>query len=177
MALWQADIEKQIGEERWTNRYILDSVTLAGAHAVALQIVALERAVHSTAVTFNRVRTSDQVQNTDVYAVDDLGTLGQQVYGGEYMPLHNVAVVDFNTSEGRPSRKYLRLPFYEEHNVNGNVSQALINLLMTSYATPLLNINSFVDVDGQEFFSASVKRRVGMRQLRRGSKRRVQPII
>jgi hypothetical protein len=42
----------------------------------------------------------------------------------------------------------------------------------TNYAQGLVDLLGFVDVDGQEITSGSVYPFVGMRQLRRGSKRK-----
>jgi hypothetical protein len=178
MALWNVDIEKLLSGEYWTNRYIVDALNLADAATVADQIVELEKNIHRTNVLFTKVRTSDQTPNTDVYRVRSINQFGELTpVAGQMLPLWNVLRVDFSTGSGRPSRKYLRLPIYEGDIDDGQFNTGFLATMGTSYATQMLNIAEFVDVDGEAFTEATVVPFMGMRQLRRGSKRRTQPIL
>lgn len=177
MALWNVDIQKKLGDERWTNRYILRADTITMADGVAQLIYNYERSVHSPAVEFERIRTSDRIPDTDVYIINELHTFGLFNYDGERTPLWNVAVVLFETLMGRPSRKYLRIPIHESQMSGDNLGSGLIAALDQNYAQPMWQLPEFVDVDDQRFVGASVQPTVGMRQLRRGSKRKLQTII
>lgn len=177
MPLWALDVEKSMGGEYWTNRYILETATLAEATAPAGQIVAAERAIHLDLVTFERYRISDQVPNTDNYVVVPLGSLGLvAAAGSEWLPLFNVVRVDFSPASGRPSRKYLRLPLTDGQVVNGKLTTTHRGIFQDNYAAVVLAVGAYVDVDGQDLVTAQVHPNVGMRQLRRGSKRN-QPVL
>jgi hypothetical protein len=179
MPMFAMDSQKVLNGEFWTNRYMIEATDLATATTAAAFIRDKERNVHSTIVTFDKYRVSDTVVGTDVYQVVNDNVQGTRAApNGEWMPLFCVLRVDFNTvGGGRPSRKYLRLPLYEDDCYQGNTAQAIRTLVLTSYAGPLIGLANFVDVDGQAFSSASASLAVGMRQLRRGSKRRALPII
>ncbi len=178
MALYSVDIEKVLLGEFWSNRYIVEAETLIDAHASALDIVALERAVHKTVVTFTKYRTSTTAEGDDLYFITALNSTGLDGSGGDWLPLFLVARVDFSTAGGgRPSRKYLRLPLGENEVTNNSIIPAVVANINGSYATPMAALGSYVDVDGQAFIAGSCNPFVGMRQLRRGSKRRALPII
>ena len=178
MPLWSLDIEKSIPGEFWTNRYIINTPDLSSAVLIGNQIVSIERAIHKPGVTFTRFRVSDMDPNTDVYSIVAValpGTAPANVTGG--LPLFNVVRVDFNTGQGRPSRKYLRTPIAEDQQADGTLAAAYATFIHTNYTIPMLGIDEFVDVDGQAFTSGATHQYVAMRQLRRGSKRRAAPVL
>jgi hypothetical protein len=179
MPLFQMDSQKVFQNEYWTNRYILNATDLATAVTAAAFIRAAEKAVHYDIVTLDKYRVSDMLPGTDVYQVISDNVAGSRsTGGGDYLPLFNVVRCDFNTvGGGRPSRKYLRIPLGEGEQTAGVLAPAVITFFMTNFVTPLVSLGNFVDVDGQAFTTGSVHRLVGMRQLRRGSKRKQQPII
>jgi hypothetical protein len=177
MPLFAVDVQKKLGAEYWTNRYLVQLASIDDAGAAVGSIVDAERAIHWTGVTFDRTRVSDLVAGTDLFRIYQHGTLGLAAFVGEYIPLFNVVVVDFQPALGRPSRKYLRTPVFEANIANGEFAQSWIDQVTTQYVTPMLAVASFRDPDNQTFVSGAMKRAVGMRQLRRGSRRRTLPII
>jgi hypothetical protein len=179
MPLFQMDSQKVYQNEYWTNRYILSATDLSTAVTAAGFIRAAERACHYDIVTLDKYRVSDMVQGTDVYQVISDNVAGTRASsGGQFLPLFNVIRVDFNTvGGGRPSRKYLRAPIGEGEQNGGVLDPAVITFYMNNFVTPLVALGNFVDVDGQAFSTGSVFRLVGMRQLRRGSKRKATPVI
>lgn len=178
MPLWNVDVEKKLGEEYWTNRYVVEEATIQAAVPLAEQITAWERAVHATGVTFTKWRVSDRVPNTDVFITLALNQPGLWNPGAvEFLPLFNVVRVDFSTGVGRPSRKYLRCPIPEGQQQDGTLIPSMITFVNNSYATPLATAAWYVDVDGEAIIQGQTWPFVGMRQLRRGSKRRLQPVI
>jgi hypothetical protein len=178
MPLWKVDVEKLFGAEYWTNRYIVDAPDIDTAGSKAAAIAQIERTVHRDLVTFTRWRVDDGVKDTDVFMITTMNVPGQYAAGAfPWLPLFNVAVVDFAVTLGRPSRKYLRLPLLEEDVHNGQLIAGVITHLNTNYVNPLVMLEGYVDVDGQNILSGAVKPAVGMRQLRRGSKRKAQPVI
>lgn len=179
MPKWSVDIEKLLRGEYWTNRYWVKDDNMAQALISADMLYTSERAIHKNNVLFTKLRVSDGLPNTDVYQIVNLNTFGVQVPQGDELPLFCIVRVDFNTEGGgRPSRKYLRLPLNDVNMVaEGKLDTEFIGGIMEYYATPLVGFASYVDVDEQNIVSASVWPWVGMRQLRRGSKRKLEPIL
>lgn len=179
--LWSCDIEKSLEGEIWTNRYILNTPDLPSARIAAQSIVNAEQNVHADIVNFLRFRVSDLTPGTDVYSIVDINEVGEvntsELVPNSHLPLFNVVRVDFTVEAGRPSRKYLRCPVFEEWQANGVLAQPTIDFFNINYVGAMTAIQAFVDVDGQAIIGGSVSARVGMRQLRRGSKRRGTPIL
>jgi hypothetical protein len=172
---WAIDVEKELLGEYWTNRYIVVAPDLAGATAAGLSIATMERAFHKTPVLFTKMRASDGQTGTDIYSVQNLNYFGQQAANGEHLALFNVMRVDFNVSGGgRPSRKYYRCPIGEGEQASGKFLIEFLNGIAPSIQA-LVDFTPYVDVDGQPIVSGSVYPNVGMRQLRRGSKRATPP--
>jgi hypothetical protein len=177
MARFQADVQKVYQGEYWTNRYILEAADLAAATLAAHEIVDNERNIHSTLITFDKLRVSSVAEGDQEYAIESLTGNGEYNAGVLLVPLFNVVRVDFNCATGRPSRKYLRGCIGNENQVGPNLLPAYWTIVGTSYVTLMLNVPGFVDVDGQPFTSGVTMQRIGMRQLRRGRRKREAPVI
>jgi hypothetical protein len=172
--LWVADIEKMLQGEYWTNRYIIEAGTMGAAETIAGTIMGLEKSIHNTGVLFTRYRVSDGQPNTDVYQVTQANVFGENNGDGtSLLPLFNVLRADFTTAGGgRPSRKYLRGIIAESHVSFNSLNADFRANIAASYVNPLVNLVGYVDVDGQQIVSGSLYPFVGMRQLRRASKRK-----
>lgn len=177
MALFTLDIEKQLDAEFWTNRYIISAPDLQTATLVSATVLDLERLVHLVAVTFTKYRVADILPGTDLFNIVPINQPGQRGSVTTLLPLFNTIRVDFGVEQGRPSRKYLRGTLTENDIEFNTVSTVLRDFVLNTYALPLVAQGFYVDVDGQDITSASVFTDVQMRQLRRGSRRRTQPII
>lgn len=178
MPLFSLDIQKSLRGEFWTNRYILNADTLLAATPDAVLIVEAERAITIADVQFVSYRISDQIKGTDQYIVVPIGTFGLRVTSTQALPLFDVLRVDFGVGLGRPSRKYLRGVLSEQDQTNyGELDLAAVTYFTNNYATPVKDVAGYVDVDGQDITSGRVYGQVGMRQLRRGSKRKEKPVI
>jgi len=172
LGLYYVDIEKAYQNEFWTNRYVIAASSPSAGAATADSLVAVERTLHYTPILITRYRISDDVPLTDNYFIKTVNLAGQSVVAGDLLPLFNVLRCDFNVvSGGRPSRKYFRGCLLEaDITFNDLVAGALTN--RQNQCNQFITIQNFLDVDGQTFASASVSPKVGMRQLRRGSKRK-----
>lgn len=178
-ATYSLDIQKQMGGEYFTNRYMLDIASAAGGYDAAAAIYAAERAIMLEAVAFISYRISSVVVGDDDYIIVPLGTNGQRTVGAAAaLPLFNVVRVDFAVTTGRPSRKYLRGILVEgDQSDFGVINSTLLGFVDTNYTAYLVALSEYVDVDGQAIISGRAISNVGMRQLRRGSRRRTEPII
>lgn len=172
-ALFVADIEKMFQGEYWTNRYCLAVADVAAGVTIAQQIVACERNITAGDVLFTRLRVSDAVKGTDNYAIHNINQFGLRPVDPSLLPLFNVLRVDFSTfGAGRPSRKYLRGVLGEGNIAFNTINATTIEFYESNYVTPMLAIDSYVDVDNQAFSAGSIYPFVAMRQLRRASKRK-----
>jgi len=183
MALYQVDVEKSFGGEFWTNRYVINSSTLENADEGADIIVARERIFHRESVQFTKVRTRTFVAGDDTYSSRPLSGSGEVPPSGALLPLFNVIRVDFPAEGGgRPSRKYYRIgicagDMADDFIVNNTILSLTESGLAGMIAELAGNATPFVDVDGQELSDPTAFATIAMRQLRKGSRRRTEPIL
>lgn len=176
MALYQVVIQKSLGTEFWVNDYTVDASSADGARVKGLQIADLEKVIHHNDVLFTSMRVRLNInlgEQGTVYTLSFHGTGGD--YG--YAPLFNVARIDMSPTLGRPGRKYLRLPCPTASIVGGRWAQSSLDSINDAYCIPLQNLGGIVKPNGQVITVIRMNSVVGMRQLRRGSKRRLEPII
>jgi hypothetical protein len=179
MALYSLDIEKVLAGEYWTNRYILNSASPPDPFTGPVNaILAAERSITADEVQFTKLRVSDNDPGTDVYSIRALNLPGLRTgVFTDLFPLFVTVRVDFTVGTGRPSRKYLRGVLKEGDSVFNAIQQPALDLFQTSYANAVAGVPEYVDVDGQDILSGAVILAPAMRQLRRGSKRKLAPII
>ena len=174
--VWEIAIEKSLGTEYWINVYHADVVTQAEAKQVGDEIVGVERGVTQIQVGFTKMRVrqiSEIAQAGTVYPIGLPGAMADSIY----LPLFVVARIDIAVPSGRPDRKFIKSPAPASLVTNGMWSAPAQNLYNGSYCTPLLAVENICDRSGQPYLSAAVSPVVGMRQLRRGSRKRTQPVI
>jgi len=178
MGLYFMDSEKSYQNEYWSNRYVISAATLAEAVAVAADIRAIERASTYNVALLTKYRVSTSAAHDDVYQIVNDNVAGSKIAGSATLPLFCRIRFDFNAfGGGRPSRKYWCPPLTEDEVADGVLNSTALAAYNTSYLQPLVALGEFVDVDAQAFTSGSIFPKVAMRQLRRGSKRKLLPII
>lgn len=171
--VYEVTIKKSLNSEEWANVYYVRANNLAeaGDHAVDI-IETIERPRHMDFVTFESYRVRP-VGTSDQGTTIPIGLNGLTA-GGAFLPLFAVLRVDLATSLGRPSRKFYRLPINESWQNNGQLVEEFF-LQMNVFFAGAINPTAtpwLCDVDGQEIIAARPYRNVGMRQLKRGSKRK-----
>lgn len=173
MPLYQADIEKRISSEFWSNRYIINAPDFAQATEIADNLVFHERALHTTAVSFTRFRVSTTAIDDGIYTIVPINAAGLRTTGTALLPLFNTLRFDLSAAVGRPSRKFYRGVLSE-----GDIAGDAIVVDFTSFATTLAgNLGTeigpgVVDPQGTVLLSVTVHPFVQMRQLRRSRRRR-----
>lgn len=175
----QFDIEHSFAGNTWTNRYLTaslpadpDSVTLMDA------LVAAHRPILSSLALVTRVRHSSLADNDDDYIIKQYNLAGTYVIAGNsQLPLWCTARVDFNTTAGRPSRKYLRGAVAEVDIDNGVFTGVMIATRMPNYIAAILLLDAIVDPQGDTFLSGTLAPALQMRQLRRGTRRQATPVL
>lgn len=178
MAVWKVDIEKLMEGEYWTNVYYVEADTLEDASLIGNEIVGIEESITLDLVTFTKFRTSDLTPNTDVYITTIVNETGDVASGGQDpLPLFNVVRFDLSVPVGRPGRKYMRGVLADSTQNFNSLTPAMITVLNDNYAVPLAGLVGVVNKDGQALSTVTTFPFVGMRQLRRGSKRKATPVI
>lgn len=169
-------IEKLYQGEYWTNVYWFSGAISAVQGASIADLIAIERSVHLSPVLITKVRIDDAVPLTDQFVTETINLFGLRTIGSEHMlPLFNVVRVDLTAGLGRPSRKYYRGALHEG-DVNFNtIAPATVSFYNTDVAAALASLSGFVDVDGTDITAGTTHPFVGMRQLRRGSKKKTTP--
>lgn len=162
--------------EYWTNVYYIEAPG-GDVSAVDIQgIVNAERDVLLAQATITKARVDDNVPNTDNYVTVNYNVQGNRAGAptDTILPLYVVGRVDINAIAGRPSRKYLRCVLQESDTSMTAITGPSLTALQ-AYATAITAVPGLVDIDGQTFTSATVFPAPGMRQLRRGSKKKLTP--
>lgn len=187
MALYQIDIEKRATAgahtgEYWTNRYIVDAADLDAADTEASYITGIEEAIHGTNVLFTKRSTRDMNPATDIYRTTPLNQAG--TYGGtgmntDLLPAMLCVRVDFAVAVGRPSRKFYHLLLGEAAQSNGQWATQVLYDINTNMGLFFAGSGhpNLVDPDGQPLTSGAALPIITVHQFRRGSKRKLQPII
>lgn len=176
MPTFQVDVQKEGAGEFWSNRYYLFGADISGAHVNAIALAAAEAGILFSGFSITKVRTSTLAPNDDQFLVTSLETPGARTALEDVYPLFNVVRVDFSKGAGRPYRKYYR-GCIDAANVSGttitgtNLLDALDNFLDT------LSSLENQTAEGEVLAKGVVIPRIAMRQLRRGSRRRTEPII
>jgi hypothetical protein len=161
--------------EYWTNVYWTETNDMAIAIAAGNDIVNAEKAIHSSLITITKFRVDDGQANTEISDTTVLNVAGTWESNlADLMPLFVVGRVDFKVvGGGRPSRKYLRGVFIEQEATMASITAPAIARLQT-YATAIAAAN-VCDPQGQQVSSGAPFPAPAMRQLRRGSKKKVTP--
>lgn len=176
MPQYRVQVFKRIGAngKEWSNSYHVRAADLTAADVFAADIAAAEIAIHKANVQFVRYRVSTELEGDNSFLTIPLNVFGAVPVASGQLPLFNTVRVDFAVFGGRPSYKYLRLPIEENETADGSVGSPLAGQIETAYMVPLVSMSpsdpaqpGLVDEDGNGFTSASVKREIQERQLRR----------
>jgi hypothetical protein len=183
-AIFKVDIQKLAGAEYWTNVYHLQAEDITSAAEIAGDvIVAYERSIHHTGVTFNRLRTSTLTPDDLIYISTPLTGGGDITPASHANALFDVIRIEIGVSGlGRPSAKYYRGCLQKDDWTGGGaLTGTKIDFHQDALALMTANVASagglMVDPQGQEWASFACATFYGMRQLRRGTRRRTEPII
>lgn len=179
MARFLIDIQKRLASEWWTNTYIVEAADIDEARILGNKIVIAERAFHSGRVTFDKMRVSTLTRGDNVYITEPGSVTGQLPTDQPPLPLFCTVNVVFGTGANRPARKYYRVVARtNDINAEGEWSNNLVATVQGALEN-LINVEQvpLFDRGGDRVVTVVVQRPVGMRQLRRGSKRRQRPVI
>lgn len=177
VAIFQIDTQFNLATEYWTNVWHVQCADVAAALINADILMETIAANSHPTVIGNKARVSAYPLSGGQGTIRSYNLPGLKP-NYEYLPLFNVVRIDWTPPTGRPSRKYMKFPVAEANQTNGTLSVEAVTQYQTDFVNVCLNtVNDLCDIHGRLFTDARVQALVGMRQLRRGSKRRLQPII
>lgn len=170
-------IEKVFNGVYFVNRYLVSRGTPGAAVADVAPIVNMEKQFFGTGVSFTKARVSDGIPGTDSYIIVPLSGSGGVSSGSTQTPLFNTVRVDLGVNAGRPSRKYYRVSVASGQAEGQNWSTGYQETVQVNWNAMIASDVPLCDPDGQLIINAAVLRPVQMRQVRRGSRKKMQPII
>lgn len=177
MPVFKVDVQVDLGDQFITNVYhvLADSLSTAGGQG--LKILDYQKTILPAGFAFNAVRISTPAEGDNSFYTIPVAVQGTRVASSDPMPMFCRFRVDFQIGFRRPLRKFLLVPLEGDQN-SGQFSQAARDYVTNNYIVPILAdpIIQLVAADGSPVISAAVNPAVGMRQLRRGSKRKI-PVI
>lgn len=174
----KVDVQKLRGGLYWTNRYLLDLADpLDVSEAMITAIVGVEKVIHGVSVQFVSVRVSDMAEGTDNFIVYPQTGTGATGDGGAPLAGFMTLRADLAVVPGRPLRKYYRVYVGEGQIVGSVWDETYRSSCETQLGDLLEAIPTWCDPAGNHAQNVVVKTAVQMRQLRRGSKRKVTPVI
>jgi hypothetical protein len=177
MPIYQVDIEKFYQNEYWTNVYHVEADDLEAAVGYGSEITAIEQALHYDAVTFTKTRVSSVEPDDGIFSTQIVNQPGGAAGSPEYLPLPNCIRIDFQVFGGRNLRKFMRLPLLEGQQTAGLLGSATITDWNTNYVATIVALGYVCSPTGTHITSGYVLPQVANHQLRRGSKRKLAPII
>lgn len=178
MPVFKLDIEKLRQGEYWSNRYFVNAPTIEDARNSAGAVVLAERNFTSELVTFTKMVISDLAENTDVFLSVPLNLLGNKPTSGELMPLWNIVRVALSAGVGRQPFKQYRGVLGEGDVFFDTIVGNVADLIDQQLTDVLIALPGYLcDRLGNPITLASAARRPFSRQLRRGTKRRQNPIL
>jgi len=166
-----------MGTEYWTNVYHVNVASLADALTEGYQLVDREKVIHHTNVAFDRIRVSAMPVSGGQFISAALVGDGLAP-GPSDVPLFVVARVEWTVGFGRPGVKMYRGALVEADIVGPTALTPEVRSFYATWAAEtLVQVPTLQKMSGGVFTAGVLSPSPGMRQLRRGSRRRTTPII
>lgn len=178
MPVYQVDVQMNAGGIYVTNVWHVLAGSISEANEMGNNIAVVSAALIPPTMSVNHYRVSTPAEGDGVYYSNPVNIPGQRTTGGEPLPLFNRFRIDFGVGPRRPLRKFMLL-VTETDVTAGQLNSAAITFVETNFITPLLESGDEIALcapDGTHVIGASTAQQVGMRQLRRASKRKT-PVI
>lgn len=177
MPVYQLDLQTKVGNEYVSNVYHVVATSLATANDQGIALANIHAATIPAFWSIDYLRTSTPTPGDEEFIATPLNIPGTRSVSGQQLPLFNRFRVRFQCASGRPGVKFL--VGVAEVDVNGtDFETSAITFIETAYLQPIYDDTDLVlcRPDGTLFGAGALQRAVGMRQLRRASKRKT-PVI
>lgn len=178
MPVYRITTQKFLSGEFWTNDYHVNAVSMNEAASVASQCLAAEKLFTHNSITIQKARVSTTTKGDRVHRIINYNQFGGRVIASALLPLWDCVYVDFpRDGDGEPGAKWYRgIPLDDclgavlSVDIINDTTNALVDLINNADAPLCLP-------DGTGVLAPAARALIGMHQLRRGSKRRENPII
>lgn len=171
------EIHKKLGEEQWTNTYLIEAATMDDAEALGQLAVTFERHIHRDIVLFEYFIVSTRAALDRVFRHVAINLYGLKTFTtNSYLPLYNTVRVDFSTQDSDPCRKYYRCPVIEAEQTNGILEPAEVtayNASINTYFFGTILGDNLYSPKGHVVVSGSTSPNLQMRQLHRHKKKKL----
>lgn len=174
----KVDIQKTRQGLYWTNRWLLDAASPADVTVTMVENIAVrEMNFHANTCIAVSARVSDMVPDTDNFYIYPLNFIGEQTDSTEPLPGYVTMRADFGVGPGRPLRKYWRVYIGEGHTTGGVWTSTYVDAVNTQMDLLLAAVPTICDPQGNVAITVAAKSQLQMRQLRRGTRKRTEPVI
>jgi len=177
MPVYRVDIEKT-DDVYWTNRYHVNAVNPNEAFAAAQEIAAVERAQTASYITFTKARVSlAATVGVDDYTNIPLNYAGQRTATG-VLPYFVATRIELYSGPGRPDIKYYKgMADPNDLNSPSVWKPAYLTTIGTGLCAALAGVEGLCNAQGLAYSTIAPAIKVGMRQLRRGTRKVTTPVI
>jgi hypothetical protein len=175
LSIYQVDIQKNLGTEYWTNVWHIDVADAAAAMAAALLLENAELGIHYSNVNFNKMLIRPYPVVAGDFVEVPLSIFGLRA-GVADLALFNVARVVYIAASGKPGIKMFRGCLNEgDQEGVGEITDATRIYYETWADLVHGDVPEMCKANGVLLGAGRINLNVGMRQLRRGSKRPILP--
>jgi hypothetical protein len=164
------DIQKNYYGDYITNVYHVDTTNMSDAIDAAEEIAVLESKLFVSTVNVDAIRVSTPAPGDNIYNSGIVNIPGTRSAGSPDLPPFARFRVDMSVGFTRPLRKFL-LGAQQDDASGGGFTSAAGVFVATNYITPLIALGVVCSPSGSLVVSGALNARVGMRQLKRASKR------
>lgn len=177
MPIYQVDIQTKAGGIFVSNVYHVAAADLPAARTAGLYIAHTQATLVPTFWSIDHMRISTPAPNDGLFISIPLAIPGTRSGAGVQLPPFCRYRVDFEQGFKRPCRKFI-IGVLEGDTEGDDLTQSAIDFVQTNYVNPLFTNSAVVltGPDGTIITAGQPAKAVGMRQLRRASKRK-SPVI
>lgn len=175
MPVFQVDIQKVYSSEYITNVYHVNTATIADAIDAAADIADIEKELYPPHIVINALRASTPTTGDDIFITTLVNIPGTRVAATPDAPPFCRNRVDLSVGPTRPLRKFL-LGVQQADFSGDTFLSGVIGRVQTDYVLPLVALGVVCNPFGVFIVSGALSQVVGMRQLKRASKRKTPTI-
>lgn len=176
-SIYQVDIQVRIFDQYMTNVYHVRATGINDALFAGMAIADIQKSLITPSDAITLVRASTPQPFDKQFLTRPVNIPGTRIVNAQALPLFCRFRVDFSQGPRRPCRKFLNLPT-EQDSDGHSFNQAALDYVQQNYVLPLID-NPNIQLcgpTGYVFEGGALAPAIGMRQLRRGSKRK-KPVI
>lgn len=178
MPLFQVITEKTYnGLEYWVNDYYVSTTDLLAAADIGEAIAGLEVELYFQPVTLTKIRASTIPVDVGQFVTRTVNLVPSTPPNAGLLPLFDVLRVDMTAATGRPGRKFYRAVITASDLQNGGQLKPASMANWQPILDSILTTGGLRKPSGAVIDSMDIYPAVGMRQLRRGSRKKLTPVI